>query len=184
MQRQHTLQHRHLHASPVRLTYARPTLFHQSVRTDQELLEVPLDSLQSQETGSLGLHPFPERVGARAVDVQLLKHGEGDAVVDQTEGVDLGVGAWILGAELVARKGEDLEARGSLRFRVLSGGGGGVGVGERIFHPEDLSFNGLDGIVEFLEAGELWGEAAFGGGVDDEDDFASVLGERVGFSFA
>lgn len=31
---------------------------------------------------------------------------------------------------------------------------------------------GFQGLVEFLEAFELRGETAFGGRVDDEDDFA------------
>lgn len=31
---------------------------------------------------------------------------------------------------------------------------------------------GFDGLVEGFEAFELWREAAFGGGVDDQDDFA------------
>jgi hypothetical protein len=38
-------------------------------------------------------------------------------------------------------------------------------------------------LVEAFEVGELRREAAFGGGVDDEDDFAGVLRERVGRAF-
>lgn len=41
---------------------------------------------------------------------------------------------------------------------------------------------GFDGLVELLKAGELGSETAFGGCVDDEDDFAFVVGERVGVS--
>lgn len=41
----------------------------------------------------------------------------------------------------------------------------------------------LDFLVEFLEAFELRREAAFGGGVDDQDDFVLEVGERVGFAF-
>lgn len=41
----------------------------------------------------------------------------------------------------------------------------------------------LDGFVEFLETFELRGETAFGGCVDDEDDFAFVGGQGVGVSF-
>lgn len=52
--------------------------------------------------------------------------------------------------------------------------------------PENGEFSGtflLDGFVEFFEAGELRREAAFGGCVDDEDDFALVIRQRVGVSF-
>lgn len=39
---------------------------------------------------------------------------------------------------------------------------------------------GLNGLVEGFEALELRGEAAFGGSVDGEDDFASEGGEGEG----
>jgi hypothetical protein len=42
---------------------------------------------------------------------------------------------------------------------------------------------GFDGLVEVLEAFELRGEAAFGGCVDDEDDFAFEGGQVEGFAF-
>lgn len=42
---------------------------------------------------------------------------------------------------------------------------------------------GFDLLVEFLEAFELRREAAFGGGVDDEDDFVLQGGEGVGLAF-
>lgn len=38
------------------------------------------------------------------------------------------------------------------------------------------------GFVERFEGGELGREAAFGGGVDDEDDFAFESGEGVGLA--
>lgn len=38
---------------------------------------------------------------------------------------------------------------------------------------------GLDVLVELLETGELRSEAAFGSRVDDEDDLALEIGERV-----
>jgi hypothetical protein len=40
-----------------------------------------------------------------------------------------------------------------------------------------------DCLVEGLEGFELRGEATFGGGVDDEEDFVAVLGEWVGLAF-
>ena len=42
---------------------------------------------------------------------------------------------------------------------------------------------GGDGFVEGFEGGELGCEAAFAGGVDDEDDFAFEGGEGVGLAF-
>ena len=60
--------------------------------------------------------------------------------------------ARVLGHELVAREAEDEEL---------------VGVG------------GGDFFVEGFEAFELGGEAALGGGVDDEDDFAFEVDQRV-----
>ena len=39
------------------------------------------------------------------------------------------------------------------------------------------------GFVEGFEGGELGGEAAFGGGVDDQDDFAFEGGEGIGLTF-
>lgn len=42
---------------------------------------------------------------------------------------------------------------------------------------------GLDFLVEGFEGGELRGEAAFGGGVDDEDYFVAEGGEGEGLAF-
>lgn len=80
------------------------------------------------------------------------QHGEADTVVKLAELLDLIVAAGVLAAELVAGKADDLEVVGVLRLQVL---------------------------VEFLKPGELRGEAAFGGGVDDEDDFAVQVRQRV-----
>ena len=69
--------------------------------------------------------------------------------------MDRVVGAGVLVAELVAGEAED-----DKRVRVLR----------------------VDFLVEFLEAVELRGEAAFRGSVDDEDDFAFEVGEREGLA--
>ena len=61
------------------------------------------------------------------------------------KGQDLGVGAWFLGAELVAREGEDREA------------------------------GGLIGLVERTQTCVLRGEASKAGDVDDEADLAAEL---------
>lgn len=77
---------------------------------------------------------------------------EADAVVDLAEVLDLVVGAGLLGAELVAGEADNLEL-----VRVLL----------------------LDLVVQGLEPAVLGGEAALGGGVDDEHDLALVLGQRL-----
>lgn len=66
--------------------------------------------------------------------------------------MDLVIGPGVLAAELVAREADDLECVAVLALEVL---------------------------VQLFKAGELRGEAAFGGGVDDEDDFAVELREGV-----
>jgi hypothetical protein len=129
---------------------AGPAALDRSVASDEELFKVPLDALEAQETGLLLLEPGPERVGAVAVDLGLLHDGEGDAVVDLAEALDLLVGPGLLGAELVAGEAEDDEI-----VRVLL----------------------LDVGPELLQAGVLRGEAALGGRVDDEDDLALVIGQ-------
>lgn len=45
---------------------------------------------------------------------------------------------------------------------------------------EFIGVRGLDVFVEGFEGGELGCESAFGGGVDDENDFAFKGGEGVG----
>lgn len=116
-----------------------------SVGGDEELLKVPLDALQAQQTGLRLLQPGEDGGRVLTVHVQLAQHGERDAVVQLAELLDLVVGAGVLAAELVAGEAEDGEV-----VRVLL----------------------LDGLVQALEALELRREAALGGGVDDEDDLA------------
>lgn len=128
----------------------RPAPLDTPVLADQELFEVPLDRLDAHDAGLLLLEPLPHGVGAGAVDVDLFEHGKADAVVDLAEALDLIVGARVLAAELVAGEAEDDKV-----VAVLL----------------------ADALVEGLESGELRGEAALGGRVDDEDDLALVVGE-------
>ena len=123
----------------LRLASTRPPLLDLAILANQELLKVPLDTLQAHQSRLLRLQPLKHGVRTVAVDVDLAEHGKGHAVVDLAEGLDLVVGARVLVVELVAREAEDLK----------------VGV------------FGLDLLVEFLEALELNSEAALGGGVDD-----------------
>lgn len=132
------------------LSRRRPPPNHLTVLPDQELLKVPLDPLNAKQAGLLLGEPLEERGGGVAVDVDLLHDGEGHAVVDLAEVLDVVVASGLLAAELVAGEAEDLE------LRVLGG----------------------DVLVQLLEALVLRGEAAFGGRVDDEDDAALVVGER------
>lgn len=128
---------------------AGPAALDLPVAADEELFKVPLDAAEAHDAGLLLLEPAEERVGGVAVDVDLLHDGEGDAVVDLAELLDLLGGARLLGAELVAGEAQD--------FKVLA-----------VFLADRL--------VERLEAGVLWGEAALGGCIDDEDNLALVVG--------
>ena len=85
-----------------------------------------------------------EGVALGAVDVDFFEHGEADAVGAGAEFHDFGGGAGFLGAELVAGEAADDEALALV-----------------------LHIKGFEGFV-------LGGEAAVGGDVDDEDDFAGV----------
>ena len=118
----------------VRLRSTRPPPFYLPVRPDQKLFEIPLDALHPQQPGHLILHPFPNGLRAVSVHVRLLEHGETDAVVYLAEGLDRVIVARVLVSELVAGEAEDQEL-------VRVGGG--------------------DFFVEFFEAFELGGEAAF-----------------------
>ena len=129
-----------------------PSLHHLPVSPDQKLLKVPLDPLQPQQAGLLALHPLIHRLHLVSIHVRLPQHREGDTIIHLAELLDLVVGPWILGAELVAGEAEEDELVG-----VLGG----------------------DFLIEVFQALELRREAAFGGRVDDEDYFAAVLGERV-----
>lgn len=97
------------------------------------------------------LQPLVQRVRIVAVDVDLAKDGEGDLLVQGAEVLDLLVGAGLLAAELVAGEADDCEVVGVLL---------------------------LDLLVDGLEVLVLVGEAALGGGVDDQDDLALVVGQR------
>lgn len=145
----------HLGLQILGLRRARPPLNHLSIPPDQKLLKVPLDHLQPHQPRLLLLQPLEHGLGLGAVDVDLAQHGETHAVVELAEFLDLVVGPRVLAAELVAGEAEDGEVVWVLRRNVL---------------------------VELLEPRELRGEAAFGGRVYDEDDFAFVGGEGVLFA--
>lgn len=82
-------------------------LHHTAILVNQELGEVPLDSI-SQHAPPLGLdfHPFPQRVGIVPVDTDLAEQIEFD-IIASGELFDLGISPWLLPPELVAREGQD-----------------------------------------------------------------------------
>ena len=82
-----------------------------------------------------------------ALDADFGEHGESHIVFCGAECFDLEVGAGFLGAEVVGGEAEDGEA-----FVLVFG-------------------------VHGFEAGVLGGVAALAGDIDDEEDFAGVLGE-------
>ena len=53
------------------------------------------------------LEVYPQGVGVPAVDVDLAEHVEGDVVLPRGELLDLGLGARLLAAELVAGEAQD-----------------------------------------------------------------------------
>lgn len=134
-----------------RLSQTAPASNNLSVGGNEELLKVPLDRLVAHDARHLILQPGENGSGLAAVDIQLAEHGECHAVVELAEGLDIIVGAGILATKLVARESED---------------------------GEIIAVALLQGLVELFEALELRGEAALGGGVNDEDDLALERGER------
>jgi hypothetical protein len=116
------------------LLRARPPALDLAIPAHQKLLKVPLDPLQSHEPRLLVLQPLKRRVRLVSIDINFSQDREGHAVVYLAEGLDLVVGAGVLATELVAGEPDDFEI---------------VGV------------RGLEVFVEFLETGELGGEAAF-----------------------
>lgn len=129
----------------LRLSKRGPSRNHLPIRRNQELLKIPLHPLKPHQARLLLLQPGIDGRHIVAVHVQLAQHGESHAVVDLAEGLDLVVGTGVLAAELVAGEADDREV---------------------------VREAGFQGLIEFLETFELRGEAAFGGRVDDEDDFA------------
>lgn len=96
----------------LRLSSASPSTLDLAILANQELFKVPLDSLQTHDTGLLVLHPLENGLGLVAVDVGLAENREGDAVVDHAEFLDGVVGTGVLGAELVAGETEEFNVVG------------------------------------------------------------------------
>src|SRR5206468_7457118 len=83
---------------------------HHLARTiDQEFGEIPFDRW-TQQARFLALQIVKQRMRACAIDLDLGKHREGDAVIFSAELFDLFGIAGFLVSELVARKSEDREA--------------------------------------------------------------------------
>lgn len=88
-----------------------------AISADEKLLKVPLDPLQAHDAGLLLFHPLPHGLGLVTVHVGLAEDGEGDAVVELAEALDVIVAAGVLAAELVAWETDDLKVRvGGLEF--------------------------------------------------------------------
>src|SRR3569833_1317790 len=80
---------------------------HLAVSADQELGEVPLDALGSEEALLLLLEPGVKRMRSRTIDVDLLHHRKADVVGQGAEVGDFGRVAGFLRAKLVAGKADD-----------------------------------------------------------------------------
>lgn len=88
---------------------AGPSALDLAIPANQELLKVPLDPLHSKKTWLRLLQPIVQWARRVSVHVDLAHDGEGNAIVDQAEVLDVIVGAGLLGSELVAWEAEDLE---------------------------------------------------------------------------
>ena len=84
-----------------------------SVSVDHELCKVPLNPCP-EKTALLFLQVHPEWMSFIPVDVYFLEHVKLDAVTLRKL-LDLGVGAWLLGPELIAGEGEDGQPSLSLK---------------------------------------------------------------------
>lgn len=84
----------------------RVALDHAAIAVHQEFREIPWDVRFAVVSRRLGGKPLVEITGPFTVDLDLLEHREGRAVLRTRERLDLRVRAWLLGAELVAGKRE------------------------------------------------------------------------------
>lgn len=89
-----------------------PATLNLAVTADQELLEIPLDTLDAQDTSLLVLQPVIDGLRLVTVDLDLAEDGESDAVVDLAEFLNLIVAAGVLASKLVAGETEDDEIVG------------------------------------------------------------------------
>lgn len=137
----------------LRLGKGSPAVNNLAIGGDKELLKVPLNALHAQEPRLLLFQESPDRCSVFAIHIQFSKNGEGYAVIDLTERLDIIVRARVLAAELVARETDDGEV-----FGVL----------------------GLQALVELLKTLKLGRKAAFRGCVHDQHNLAVQRGEGEG----
>ena len=135
-------------ASDFRLVGRRVAAHDVTVPVDQELGEIPLDRLRSEEAGRCLLQRLEQRMGVQAVDLGFGEHREGDAVVVGAELPDRPLVARLLMAELVARETQHSEAP--------------------VTKPP----------MQLFQPRILRREPAFAGDIDDEHRIAVEVGER------
>ena len=93
----------------LRLRRTRPPALNLPILPNQKLLKIPLDPRQTHQPRFRILHEIVDGLRVAAVDFGLAEHFVRDFVVQDAEVLDLFVGARVLGAELVAGKGQDFE---------------------------------------------------------------------------
>jgi len=123
-----------------------------AVAVEEEFGEVPLDFAAEFRIGGLVGEELIERRLVVAFYGELGHHGEADVVLLGAEGLDLRVGAGLLGHEVVGGHSDDDQ-------------------------PPIFVF-----LVEGFESGVLRGESAAAGYVDQEQDFAVEIGEPGGLA--
>src|SRR5665213_2531024 len=120
---------------------------HLACAIDHELGEIPFDR-GAQQAGLLALQVAIERMGALAIDVDLVEHWKADGIVAGAELADLFGVARFLAAELITGKSQHRKAA---RTQLL---------------------------LQRLEAAILRGKAAGAGGVDDQEHLTLVAFQR------
>ena len=133
----------------LRLLARRIAAHHAKLPVDQELGEIPLDRLRAQEAGRFLFERLKQRMGVRAIDFDLGEHRERHVVLVGAKLADCSLVAWLLMAELVARKSEHSEA-------ALA-----------------------KAPVQRFEARVLRGEAALARDIDDQQRLARKVAERA-----
>lgn len=83
-------------------------LVNKAILPDDKLGEIPLDTVSHEPVRSI-LHPSPQRMSGRSININLFRHDK-LWIVSTSKGADGFGGAGFLIAELVAREEEDTES--------------------------------------------------------------------------
>lgn len=119
-----------------------------SLPVHKELGEIPFDAFRSKDSASGAFQKLVQRMGARAVDINLGEEWESHLVARLAKVLDVRLGSRFLAPELIAWKSKDLKS-------------------SALVFP-----------VELLQSFVLGREAAAAGHVNDKQDLTAVIGQR------